>query len=109
MTIRDRPMKRELLTLYVYYYEDENIFTDEIGKVIYNIFNIITPNDVFLFKHDPANNCFPMVSDRSIEVMILSIPSELRWLEDVPFIDLGDDYERIGRWEQAYQEGCYGF
>lgn len=34
----------------IYYYVDENIFTDEDGFIIYNIWNYITANDLFLFR-----------------------------------------------------------
>lgn len=34
----------------LYYLPDENKFTDEDGYVIFDIYRIITPNDVFLFR-----------------------------------------------------------
>lgn len=82
-------MKKEFMTLYIYYYEDENVFTDEDGHVIYDTFDIITPNDIYLFKHDPAFNSFRMVSDREVIVQIIYIPGELCRFDEVPIINFG--------------------
>ena len=35
---------------YLFYDEEENVMMDECGFVITNIFNIISPNALFLFK-----------------------------------------------------------
>lgn len=37
-------------TFGIYYDADNNWFIDEDGYVIYDIYDLITPNDVFLFK-----------------------------------------------------------
>jgi hypothetical protein len=48
--------------LTVFYNPIENIFYDQCGIRIINIFEIITPNDLFLFKHD-NNNCYFRMKD----------------------------------------------
>lgn len=34
------------------YYSEENYFVDESGSIVYDIFRYITPNDLYLFKHN---------------------------------------------------------
>lgn len=104
-------MKRSLdedYTLYLYYYEQQNVFTDIDGIVIYNIFEIITPNDLFLFRHDSGFNYFPFVGDKEWLVEIITVPDEVcGWQETLDFIDFGDDLERVNRYEIAKTEGCF--
>jgi hypothetical protein len=45
---------------YIYYSKSENMFYDPCGILIENIFEIITPNDLFLFRKNPRKNKFPM-------------------------------------------------
>jgi len=87
------------------YYEDENIFTDGEGHIIYNMFELITPNDLFLFRHDRGNNCFRLVYDPRFMCEIISIPDEVCGHQTKPHILLGDDYERIDRFERANNNG----
>lgn len=88
-------------TMFIYYYEEENVFTKDDGRVIFNIFDIITPNDLYLFRYDPSFSCFSMKDNRNILVDIISVPEEVcGWIE-IPDIDLGDDWERIERYERA--------
>lgn len=35
----------------LYYDKERNKFVDDGGFIVYNIFSIITPNDLFLFKY----------------------------------------------------------
>lgn len=95
------------LIFYLYYYEDENLFTDNGGHVIYDIFNIITPQDLFLFQYDNGYNIFPMVWNPNTLCEIIPIPDEVCGLQDIPDIDIGDDYERIERYEKARMSGCF--
>ncbi len=37
-------------TIALYYDKEQNLFTDEDGYIIYHIFGIVTPNDIYLFK-----------------------------------------------------------
>lgn len=38
--------------VHIFYYEDENLFIDEEGEVIYDIFSYITPQNLYMFHHD---------------------------------------------------------
>lgn len=85
---------------HVYYYEKENIFTDDCGQIIYDMLRIITPNELFLFKQDRSFNCFGMKGNKDVIVEILSVPDEVCGWEAIIDIDLGDDLERIARYEK---------
>jgi len=100
-------MKPGKLILYLYYYEDENLFTDDDGHVIYDIFTIITPQDLFLFRHDNGFNIFPMKEHNDVLCEIIPVPGEVCSMQEVPEIDLGDDYERIERYEKARMSRCF--
>lgn len=57
--------------LFLDYNEAENLFLDEWGEVVYDLYTIITPGDLFLFHNNPADfNEFPMVDHPEITVMI---------------------------------------
>ena len=34
----------------LFYYENENVFKDDDGFIVWDIFNYITPNDLYLFR-----------------------------------------------------------
>lgn len=93
------------LVFYLYYYEDENLFTDDDGHVVYDIFDLITPQDLFLFRHDNGFNVFTLRTDQDILVEIVPIPDEVCGLQEIPPINLGDDYERIERYMMARAHG----
>lgn len=40
----------EYETVTIFFLEDENYFVDENGFVLFDIFQILTPNQVYLFK-----------------------------------------------------------
>lgn len=46
--------------VYVRYDPDDNIYYDECGFRIDNIFEMLTPNDVYMFAQDPGYNTFPL-------------------------------------------------
>jgi len=87
------------MVLHIYYHDRENIFTDDDGHVIYDLFDIITPQDLFLFRFDPGFNCFPVVGDPDVLCEIIIEPGE-----DCGSPDLGDDEERIGRMLTMYKD-----
>lgn len=41
--------------LALYYDEENNVFIDGEGEVVFEIFEIITPNDLYLFKHNQTD------------------------------------------------------
>lgn len=44
----------------IYHDPDKNIFLDsDCGYIIPNIFEMITPNDLYLYRNDPGLNIFP--------------------------------------------------
>lgn len=36
----------------LYYYREDNYFTDENGAIIYDLFRYITPSELFIFKQE---------------------------------------------------------
>ncbi len=46
--------------VYLYYFEEDNYFVDCDGHTIYDIFSLITPSDLLLFRRDNAINVFPL-------------------------------------------------
>ena len=89
---------------YLYYYERDNMFTDEDGNIIYDLFTLITPQDLFLFRYDHSHYIFPMVGRNDINCEILLIEDAVR--NALYSVDIGDDYERIERFERA-KYGCF--
>lgn len=45
--------------LELYYDSEENVFCDQCGIKVRDILEILTPNDIFLFKRNSKNNIFP--------------------------------------------------
>jgi len=100
----------------ILYYEDENIFRDaDMGHIIYNIYEILTPSQIFLFRHSLEHNCFPTRYDRNVWCEIIVIPDETcgaqyeeEWpIDDDMVEDWGDDYERVGRYHRSKQGGVF--
>ena len=40
--------------LYLFYHRDANVFTDFNGQVIYDMCRIISPNELYMFRHHPG-------------------------------------------------------
>jgi hypothetical protein len=53
----------------VYYYESENIFIDERGDTIYNIYSIVDPNLVYLFKNKKEDMIVYGVHGQKVEML----------------------------------------
>lgn len=60
----------------VYYDSDRDIFLDVEGRIIDNIFQTITPNDLLLFKNDPGYNIFPCRHEKDRYVYIYEYPDD---------------------------------
>jgi len=58
--------------VYVHYDRDENMFYDQCGMPIWNIFDTITPNDLLLFRHNPENCVFSHRDDHETLCWILT-------------------------------------
>jgi hypothetical protein len=43
---------------FLYYNTEQNMFYDQNGILIINIFELITPNDLLLFRQDPGHCIF---------------------------------------------------
>lgn len=61
----------------IFFFKEENVFTDNDWNVIINPFQFITPNDLYLFRHDPGYSCFPKADDPEILVEIVTVPDEI--------------------------------
>lgn len=65
-----------MCSIYLYYYEDENIFVDEYGEIVWDIFYLITPSDMLLFKSDwDKYDIFPVINMDNITCRIVVIPN----------------------------------
>jgi hypothetical protein len=40
-----------MTSISIFYYPEENIFKDSDGRAIVNMYKLVSPNRVFLFKH----------------------------------------------------------
>jgi len=58
--------------LQFFYDSEENTFYDQCGIRVANIFEVLTPNDIFLFKQDPGYNVFRHRDDSRIMCEILT-------------------------------------
>lgn len=63
----------------IFFLDERNVFMDEWGNVIYNPFEILSPEDVYLFRHDQGNCVFPYKPDPSILCEIVPISKEDWW------------------------------
>lgn len=59
--------------LFLFYYRDANVFTDCDGHIIYDIFRIISPNDLYMFRHHKKYNTFPHRSQDDVLCRILTV------------------------------------
>lgn len=48
----------DVINEFIFYFPRGNTYTDDLGKEISNIFDILTPNDILLFKERPYGNVF---------------------------------------------------
>lgn len=64
----------------VFHDKIENIFLDECGKELINIFELITPNDLYLYTEDPGYTIFPHRDDPGLLCEILDLEGE--WYEE---------------------------
>lgn len=76
-------MKSDIFYVYedvcgVFYDIDNNWFVDEDGFVIYNIFELVSPNDVYLFKDKKDYMLVPCVYDPTYGVEIFFPDDEYR-------------------------------
>lgn len=58
--------------LYFSYDSKENVFYDPCGIRVINIFEIITPNDLFLFRQNPRYCLFPYIENKFILCVIIT-------------------------------------
>jgi hypothetical protein len=87
----------------MYYDRDNNIFVDEDGFPIYEIFTMITPNDLYLFK---KKKCYMIVNHKTLK----NVVCELYWLDDdsdYETMDINDDGERADRYEKGKWRMCF--
>jgi len=54
------------MILYFWWDEENNMFYDECGQLVSNIFEMVTPNDLFLFMNDPGHCIFPHRDSKDI-------------------------------------------
>lgn len=47
--------------LYLYYYPEDRLWTDEDGKEIVNIYTFLSPDHVRVFLHDQVSRSFPVI------------------------------------------------
>ena len=65
-----------------------NIFYDIAGRRLTNVFELITPNDLYLYRNDPGNSIFPHVNEPYTMCEIITYeewkdyPVDSDWLDD---------------------------
>jgi hypothetical protein len=71
-------------SIVLYYWEDQNIFIDEYGEVVYDLFHVITPHDLYMFRELSMTE-HPMVGYPEITVYIRPIVGDeaLYWVPDI--------------------------
>ena len=89
-------------SLALYYLKEDNVFMDGEGEIVFEIFEAISPNDLYLFKR---HKDYMIVNHRTEPGILV----ELYWPEDEEerYFDVGDDEERIERYEKARLSGCF--
>jgi len=58
----------------LYYDVAENYIYDEKGCIVFNIFSIITPNDLFIFKYKKETMMFDTLSGGAVELQYCTEP-----------------------------------
>lgn len=66
------PWKAPIIDIHLQYWPRDNILTDENGEVVFNIFSMITPNDLTMFKENPYWNEYFLHSDKRDTVVAIS-------------------------------------
>lgn len=56
-------------TITLYYNKEENRFVDEDGYIIYHIFGIVTPNDIYMFKKNKEYMLLKGVHGEMVELV----------------------------------------
>jgi hypothetical protein len=110
MTINEKGWWTGMCSIYLFYYELENFFVDlETEQIVFDIYNLITPNDYFLFRYNPDKFCeFPWVMDRYITVRIIYVPKDEicglnpNYRELIDINDLRDSYGRYEEYERQH-------
>lgn len=99
-----------MCSYYIYYYEDENIFMDECGEVVYDLFTVITPSDLKLFQYDWSKfDQFPMVGQEGITVRIETIPANtICQIYQLPRIDMKTAYKYCEEFERKRMANVTG-
>ena len=94
----------------LYYMKEDNIFMDGEGSIVFNLFEIVRPNDIFMFKHYKENM---LVQHATIPEGLVELfyPEEDDYCYDVNLMHdesivhmVGDDYERISRYYDSTKE-----
>jgi hypothetical protein len=53
----------------LYYYSQDNTFDDEDGNIMFNLFSLIPPNDLFMFKKNKKSVCLDGVHGGKISLI----------------------------------------
>lgn len=81
--------------IYLFYDPEYNIFVDEDAFIVPNMLEYVTANDLFLFRRGKQDATFRHVGRRDAICKIY-------WMYDHDeYFDIGDDYERITRYEKG--------
>lgn len=65
----------------IFHDREQNIFFDESGREMVHILQAITPNDLYLYHHDPGRTIFHHREDFDILVEIVDLDP---WYEEGP-------------------------
>lgn len=96
----------------LYYLKDDNVFMDGEGEIVFEIFEVISPNDLYLFKRNKEHTIVNHHTEPGL-LVDLYWPEEDEYYfdnslcHDYSIMDIGDDEERIERYEKARLSGCF--
>lgn len=79
--IYDLNLEDEYESMTIFYDSERNVFMDEGGYIVYNIYDYVTPNQLFIFREKQDDMFFKNYSDR-MESMVYV---ELIYPEYIPY------------------------
>lgn len=73
---REEPINSWAAYRQLYYYEKDNRMVDEWGNIVHDIYKIITPNDLMMFKKKKEYMFVRGVQGEYVELIYPSFPNE---------------------------------
>lgn len=81
-----------------FYNPVKNLFVDTDGFVVYNLFQLVSPNQLLMFKKNKVN---VRIQHKGDIIMLYYSGNGIVLDHNDETIDIGDDMERIERYEKG--------